>query len=164
MLIAVKDIVTEDQVTLEQEVTMTEEQIRDGHFAGPLHCNAAITRINNQFYAKVSYKGAIAGTCSRCLDDITLPLKGSVEVTIKDEAQIKEPQQEVDSSEYYFVDATSIVDIRQSLYEDVMINMPIKPLCKEECPGIVEYKNEEPPEEDQKAVDPRWEALKKLKK
>jgi uncharacterized protein len=74
------------------------------------------------------------------------------------------PEEEVD---LFFSDSTDTVDISPLIFDEIVVSLPMKPLCSEQCTGIatgnvsevnVDYGH------GPKAVDPRWEVLKKLKK
>jgi len=45
-----------------------------------------------------------------------------------------------------------------------MVNLPIKPLCETDCRGVTDYMEKDTDKEAEKEIDPRWEALKKIKR
>lgn len=76
--------------------------------------------------------------CSRCGEDFDTTVK--VE-DFTESYEVGEKIQEVDLTE----------DIRES----IILALPSYPVCREECPGIVQ--------KDEKPVDDRWNVLNKLK-
>ena len=76
--------------------------------------------------------------CSRCGEDFDTTVK--VE-DFTESYEVGEKIQEVDLTE----------DIRES----IILSLPSYPVCREDCPGIVQ--------KDEKPVDDRWNVLNKLK-
>ncbi len=108
--------------------------------------------------------------CARCLKQfrrtITLPL----DFTVRPVAQDISPEQRMEELEE--VDAVCVeegeIDVGELMLQEVYLSIPMKPLCNEDCPGLCSrcgnLKGSEQctcPEE--KEIDPRWEALQKLK-
>lgn len=77
-------------------------------------------------------------SCSRCLEDFDLDL--SVRMAIKltekstspDAAEMELHNEDLD---VYYYEGDEI-DLDPYVYEEVMLNMPMRPLCREECKGI----------------------------
>lgn len=158
MLLSIKEI-PEGHSVHDQEVTMTEEQVQEGGFMGAVFCHADIERLHSQMFIRVHYSCRVHQECARCLTVFEYPLTGLCTVVLQDKnARDGLGQDEVD---YLFSDRDTVIDIRQSIYEDVIINIPIKPLCREDCAGVTEVNLGRSKEEN--TIDPRWEALKKLK-
>lgn len=139
---------------------MTEEQIRDGGFHGDIACHADVEKFQFQVFLHVAYSCELHQECSRCLNIFECPVQGTCDIIVQDKNAHRDLGN--DDVDYYFGDRDETIDMRQSLYDEVMINLPIKPLCREECSGIEGYKTETK-DEQEKPVDPRWEALRKLK-
>ncbi len=164
MFITIKDILKASHTVINQSITMTEEQALDGGFASEVVCSAEINRLKYRVYVKVSYNCTLKRECSRCLNSFEDPVKGAISIVLQDKKVLKGSDEE--TFDYYFSETDKVVDIRQSLYEDVMVNLPIKPLCREDCTGITNYgiNNSKTQGSKQDTIDPRWEVLKKLKK
>jgi uncharacterized protein len=54
------------------------------------------------------------------------------------------------------------VDISSAVYDEIMTALPLKPLCSEDCRGV-EFGGDGGGSGKGDAVDPRWEALRRLK-
>jgi uncharacterized protein len=166
MFITIKDILQTGHAVIDQSITMTEQQIQDGGFVGEVACSAEINRLKYRVYLKVSYNCTVKRECSRCLNTFDYPVNGVISIVLQDKKVLKGSDDEEDTSDYFFSESDMVIDIRQSLYEDVMVNLPIKPLCRDDCPGIEinNKKDTKTQETQQDTIDPRWEALKKIKK
>ncbi|MGB7567993.1 MAG: DUF177 domain-containing protein, partial [Chitinivibrionales bacterium] len=70
--------------------------------------------------------------------------------------------------DFYFDDGTEEIDIRSAIFDDIITTLPLKPICSEECPGILMpsevLKDAGQGHSEEKRGDPRWDALRKLKK
>lgn len=164
MLITIKDI-PKGHTVIEQNVTMTEEQIKDCGFTDEVVCHAEIDRIQFQIYIHMSYTCHVKQECSRCLKELESLVKGDFTIVLQDKNTLgKIEDDDADAFDYYFSERDTEIDIRQSLYEDVMVNVPIKPLCKPDCQGVSAYKEKSSDSKTEGEIDPRWEALKKIKK
>ncbi len=159
MVLHIKEI-PEGHSVIEQKVTMTEEQIQDGNFCGEVFCHAEIERLQFQIFVRVRYTCTVNQECSRCLTAFEHPLAGEFSVILQDKNAPESLGS--DDVDYTFHDRDATVDIRQSLYEEVVINAPIKPLCSDNCTGASEYIDTDTAKKEDD-IDPRWEALKKLK-
>lgn len=91
--------------------------------------------------------------CSRCLETI------DVEVPIEiQELFHYQPENEDD----FFIEQDR-VDLEQPLIDSVVPNLPIQPLCSEDCPGLCADCGEKLDignHDHQKPIDPRFDALK----
>lgn len=91
--------------------------------------------------------------CSRCLDQMSLPIRIDIQ-----ELFLYQPQNEDD----FFIDQDRI-DLEQSLIDAVVPNLPIQPLCSDDCSGLCAdcgEKLELGEHLHEKPVDPRFDALK----
>ena len=77
-------------------------------------------------------------SCSRCLEDfdLDLSLRMAIKLTEKskspDAAEMELHNEDLD---VYYYEGDEI-DLDPYVYEEVMLNVPMRPLCREECKGI----------------------------
>ena len=78
--------------------------------------------------------------CSRCLEAFSCPINFAVEeeflpiADMSDDSVLSSPEQ----SEGFTIDEKNIVDLGELLRQYVLLNLPMKPLCRPDCPGIKE--------------------------
>mgnify|MGYP001814650618 FL=1 len=78
--------------------------------------------------------------CSRCLEAFSCPISFTVEeeflpiADMSDDSVLSSPEQ----SEGFTIDEKNIVDLGELLRQYVLLNLPMKPLCRPDCPGIKE--------------------------
>jgi uncharacterized protein len=124
--------------------------------------------------AKVTITGSIQThmqlQCARCLGDF--PLEQDLDFGLavawgKAEDPLQEDTDDADENTT-FVEG-SVLDVSELILQEILLDIPMKPLCSESCPGLCPRcgalkgsKECTCPEEA--AIDPRWGALTRLKK
>jgi len=91
---------------------------------------------------------------------VDYPIKGALRLVIKEQAGKFGQSLDDETADFFFDARHRELDLSPAIYEEIMTALPLKPLCRESCKGIdlgAGRREEEP-------VDPRWEALKKLRK
>jgi uncharacterized metal-binding protein YceD (DUF177 family) len=134
-----------------------------------LNCRAEIDRIQPQITVHLFFQGSVVLECSRCLSQFSHPINGEFYVLLKKRsAEKKHKVPFEDDVDFYFDDNTEDIDIRSAIFDDIITNLPLKPICSDECPGILvplkPSKLSGQGANEGKSIDPRWDALKKLKK
>jgi len=77
-------------------------------------------------------------SCSRCLQgfDLDLSLRMAIKLTEKSKSpDAEEMELHNEDLDVYYYEGDEI-DLDPYVYEEVMLNMPMRPLCREECKGI----------------------------
>jgi uncharacterized protein len=78
--------------------------------------------------------------CSRCLEAFSCPINFTVEeeflpiADMSDDLALSSPEQ----SEGFTIDDKNTVDLGELIRQYVLLNLPMKPLCRPDCPGIKE--------------------------
>jgi len=100
--------------------------------------------------------------CSRCLEPVNVPLTAEISVLMVPAAKIKhEREHEMASSEADVLpyDGENVV-LDDLVRDDLLLEIPMIPLCSEDCPGIASTSLKE----EARPVDPRLAPLLRLKK
>ena len=117
--------------------------------------------------ARLSYEQTL--TCTRCLAPLTQAVDEEIELAI--ETSATEPmlgEHELTTSDLrtLFLDGQEL-DTTPILMEQLQLNIPMKPLCREDCAGLCPRcgadRNLAPCSCDDSPSDPRWRALEKLR-
>ncbi len=69
-----------------------------------------------------------------------------------------EPDDDSDGDTVFALDG-DLLDLEQVVRDAVVLALPLRPLCREDCPGLRLDGLRADPDEDQGPVDPRWAAL-----
>lgn len=109
--------------------------------------------------------------CDRCLKSVSVPVEADFEVTYVPAAEYA---QETDAAELQEDDLTQAVfdgesiDLDELVREQVLLAMPTRALCKEDCKGLCPTCGADKNAEDcachASQTDPRWAALEKIRK
>ena len=119
-------------------------------------CRAEIDRNGSMLHVHLRFEGTFDLECSRCLTHFPWTAVGEIQTIIRERQGVAADNVVAD----LFYDSQSLsVDMGPALYEEIMTSLPLKPLCTPECRGI-EIRSVS---EKSATIDPRWEALKKLK-
>ena len=122
-------------------------------------CQVEIDRNGAVLYIHLFFKGTFELECSRCLVRFPWPVSGDVRLTAKERPGKYGPAHDDETVDLYYDSRHLELDLGSVIYEEVMTALPLKPLCREECPGIeTKTRNNAPA-----GIDPRWEVLRKLK-
>lgn len=137
---------------------------------GPVVADFEIQRLGNEIQVTGSVRATARLQCSRCLAPFAYAVAGDVEATFAPPAKLAEGvhQHELAQDE---LEVEPLVqggaDLRGVIAEQIHLNLPLKPLCREDCPGICPHCGRSGADREcgcaPAAGDPRWEALRKLK-
>lgn len=109
---------------------------------------------------KIGIEGTVKATCDRCLGEFDLPVKGEMDL------YVKQAERDRGNDDDYIVLAPDddYLDLSSYLYETYMLNYPMRVVHKEgECEAdMKEVLDRYIVEEDNNRTDPRWDELKKL--
>jgi len=196
MILPIKRI-PEGHSLLSQVVELNEEQAKWLR-TKKIQCHAEIDRIRSQVHVRIFYEGKVSVDCSRCLTPIEFPIKGEFRIVCVHRSDTgNDGTFNEDEIDFVFDDSTDDLDATALIYEEIMIALPMKPLCSDDCSGFSDYiKNiyaksvdkitgttypaakrgvsfydggtevvvENDAMDAEIPNDPRWDALKKLKK
>jgi uncharacterized metal-binding protein YceD (DUF177 family) len=166
MLINLKTI-AQGHTQLTQSVTL-QQQGDYPRLAYPIECIAEVDRLGDDLHLQVSFSGKIVLQCSRCLNDYDAETAGNFRLLLYPQAKKAEMDYAQDDESIQFYNIDELFSIEQTLLDEILTEVTLKPLCREKCPGIeiaalpgisIEAEQTEPDTD----IDPRWEALKKLK-
>ena len=134
----------------------------------PARVASTIHKILETVTLDISVETALDLDCGRCLESFTLPVQSVFRYTLvpardDEEAQETDLADEDISFGYYQDD---LIDLDTLVYEQILLQVPMKPLCVESCRGLCARcgasLNTASCECSPGAVDRRLEALKKF--
>ena len=121
----------------------------------PETSEASVDLVLESVGESISATGAVQapweGECRRCLELVT----GTVDTRVQEVFEIKPTEGETYPLE------TETIDLEPLVRDAILLELPVAPLCREECQGPVPEAFEQPPEgeDDTETKDPRWAAL-----
>lgn len=150
---------SEGHSEIEQDVRLDEEQTASSGVLGPVACWSEIDRVYMQIHLHVRFSCAVRLSCARCVTEFKKQIEGEYRIVLQDRAS-RLPNDDID---FYFTDEDDQVDTRPALYDEIMTMIPLMPVCNEMCKGVEGAEKGGVTRESDEQIDPRWEALRKLK-
>ena len=163
-----------DLKALPQGVTNLEFKLDDEYFQaidapdiqrGELKSSLSINRTDDFYELNFHTEGVVHIPCDICLDDMDQTIETNDRLVVKFGEEYSEDDDLVTVAEN-----EGILDVSWFIYEFIALNIPIKHVhAPGKCnPAMIEMLNQHSAarsgEEEEETVDPRWEALLKLKK
>jgi len=126
---------------------------------------AGVTRSLNRYNVEIRVKGEIRSECHRCLAPFAMPVEVSFDVIIS-RGEGAQPPEGVEEDDFVAVPALGEAryDLEPRVREALILEIPIKLLCSEDCKGACAKCGKNLNDGDcgcgASSGDPRWGALK----
>jgi uncharacterized protein len=111
----------------------------DNHDAVRVLGTVAMLRTNKSIWVSAALRSDVECECGRCLTRYSHPIHFQLEeeyipsLNPLTGARVTPPS---DGSDYYLIDENHILDLTEPVREYVMMEDPMKPLCRPECAGL----------------------------
>jgi uncharacterized protein len=105
---------------------------------GSVEGRAKLTHINQGVLVQCKLTAEVRLICSRCLNTFLLPVSFTAEeefVPVSDVPDDLVPSS-LEQSEEFTIDDKHILDLSELIRQYTLLNLPMKPLCRPDCPGI----------------------------
>ncbi len=111
--------------------------------------------------------------CSRCLDIFDLPIEATLEEQYQPTIDVYtgapvSPEDSLEPNELVFnIDTNHMMDLTEPVRQALLVALPMKPLCREDCKGICPQcganRNETECQHTEEKTDDRWSGLRSLR-
>lgn len=124
-------------VDLEDEggMDLEDESVRLG---GPIRGHLRMRRTNQGILVDGPIETTVAINCVRCLEPFALPLSFRLEEqfypTIDVVTGIALP--EIENELVFPIDHKHQLDVREAIRQNLLLTLPMQPICREECAGL----------------------------
>jgi uncharacterized protein len=110
----------------------------DGGEAETLTGDVRLMHITGGILAQGTLRAEVSVPCSRCLDPVLVPLEVVVEETFVPTLDVLTGQtlQPEDEDRALWIDEHHILDLSEVLRQDVLVELPLHPLCRSDCRGL----------------------------
>lgn len=130
---------TKESVNLQEQINAAEFGYEELEFAAPVEFAGVMEHTAPYFRLAGEVRAEVKLMCSRCLAEFTLPIAVPIaEVyTNKQEAlpDVDEDAEDVGFDEIGFFEGDE-VDITPALLKALFLELPMRPLCREDCRGM----------------------------
>ncbi|MCL5024151.1 MAG: DUF177 domain-containing protein [Nitrospirae bacterium] len=164
MKIVISEI-TDEGLDLDYEETIGTEALT---LTVPARVTLRIEKVSSEVFVKGTVRANVALQCSRCLGKFSKEMEVGVSVVYHPLEELKnEEKHEIKDDEldmgFYQGDE---LDVQELITEQILLNVPMKPLCSESCRGLCPKcgtdLNVRSCNCGLRETDPRLEILKKL--
>ncbi len=110
----------------------------DISFLSPIEYGLTVNRSGDGVWVQGQVRTRLSLNCARCLEDFTLSVESELDIELvpKDKASgAPEVELQTDELNLYYFEGDEI-DLDPYVFEEVMLNLPIKALCSEGCKGM----------------------------
>ena len=138
MIIKLYDI--EDEIVVKGEVeTSRFKRTQDSiAFLSPLRYELTVKKFGTNVRISGPVKGQLSLLCGRCLEQFSYSVDSRLDIELaprKEEPQAQDMELTIDEMDVEYFEGDEI-DLDPRVYEEIMLDIPIKALCSEACEGI----------------------------
>jgi uncharacterized protein len=107
---------------------------------GSVEGKAKVIRISRGVLVQCKLNAEVKLICSRCLEAFLCPISFTAEEEFlpmsdgSSDLALSAPEQ----SEGFTIDNKNVLDLGELIRQYVLLNLPMKPLCRPDCPGMKE--------------------------
>lgn len=149
-----------------------EEADLDRLEAQNVHGEAKATRLSDGLLVQGDVEATVQLQCSRCLDTFSMPVEASLEEQFQPTVDVltgyaiqRADFEENDAA--FPIDSNHMMDLTEPVRQALLVALPMKPLCREDCKGICAEcganLNEWNCGHTQQKADDRWSGLRELR-
>jgi uncharacterized protein len=120
-------------------------------------CDFVLESYEGGVMATGTVRAPWVGICRRC----TAPVSGELHISIKERFCDAPPRGEPEDEEAYPI-VDDVIDLGPMVHEAILAELPMAPLCREDCLGLCAHCGVDQNEESCACVapsDPRWASL-----
>lgn len=104
-------------------------------FSEPIEVKGSAKRISDQLFLETEICAQMITHCARCLQEV----RREIHVKNFDELLPTGKENETDSEDSVIFYDSFQIDLKIYAQEQIMVNLPVKTLCRENCSGICTY-------------------------
>jgi uncharacterized protein len=109
------------------------------HLRGPVSGDARLMRTSDGVLVTTHHSAPVALECARCLEDVQLVVEGALDEEFLPTFDIHTGlpvAASTDADEQLRIDEHHEIDLDEILRQNILTNLPLRPLCEAACPGL----------------------------
>jgi len=112
----------------------------DEEVEGFVEGKAKVIRISRRVLVQCKLTAEVKLICSRCLDTFLYPITFAAEEEFSPISDVHGDltPSSLEQSEGFTINNKNILDLSELIRQYMLLNLPMKPLCRPDCPGIKE--------------------------
>jgi len=134
----------------------------------PIKAEITLVRTHRSILVTGQFNTQVDSVCSRCLDEFMQPVTFQLEeefFPLRD-LSTDMPAHVDEGTDAFFIGEDNILDLNEAVRQNMLINLPAKPICRPECAGLCQRcgcnLNYGPCHCSEESSDPRWSPLREL--
>ena len=127
-----KPIGSVEKFDIRESVQFPKEEI---DLVAPIEGQITLTRLDNGIFANFDLKTKARFTCARCLKEFEKELDLKFEQEFYPETENQKEEKE-EGNVFFFSPVKKQLDVTELIRQELILKIPIKPLCSPECQGI----------------------------
>jgi uncharacterized protein len=152
-------------VDLTAEASELDVSLEGGRLTSPIQVSLDVTRNENEILLRGRASVTAVLECARCLEEYSFPVQSGLEVWCILGSGKGDHDPERDNV-IEVPDSAKYIDLTDHLRSELVVVIPLKPLCKQSCKGLCPLcgvnLNHEHCSCHSESRDARWDALKKI--
>ncbi len=139
MIIRVYDI--QESITVEGSLDgsrFRRPEDTDISFLSPVEYQLRVSKAGESLRVRGPVRASLSLTCARCIEQYDFTIRSELDIELmpkKEEPKVPEIELKTDDLNLYYFEGEEI-DLDPYVFEEVMLNIPIKALCSDACKGI----------------------------
>jgi uncharacterized protein len=97
-----------------------------------------LTRISQGILVQAKLAAELKLQCSRCLDMFSCPISFDVAEEFLSAADSGSTASLAEESQGFTINSENVLDLDELIRQYILLNVPMKPLCRLDCPGMKE--------------------------
>ncbi len=126
----------------------------------PIELDVRLEAVTEGVYVSGTARTELSGECARCLDELSDDVVVEIGELFAYPASVTDETTDADELPRVLDDR---VDLEQTVRDALVGDLPLAPLCRDDCPGLCpecgERRADLPPDHGHETLDPRWAAL-----
>jgi uncharacterized protein len=148
------------------EIPPAELGLPDGVEVGPVEVDGSLRRAEPDFLLSARLRYTQRAPCDRCLRGVEIPVEAGIELLVVERraGKVETGERRLEGDDLGLLElAGEPIETAPLVAEQVQLNLPTRPLCREDCAGLCprcgRNLNDGPCDCPIPAPDPRWAAL-----
>ena len=104
------------------------------HFVGDINAHVTLEKSNRQILLRARVASSGLFHCDRCLDEFNKKISPTLQIVYVWDVQ--DHSAELDEDVRTLTSDTNIIDISDAVRDSVLLAVPLKLLCREDCAGL----------------------------
>lgn len=151
---------------IEFEFDLAAEAMGDVEFSKDAHVVGKVTDNGGYIQLHLNAEVPFITQCARCMDEVRDIFKTEMTLTVAAEGTVSDEELEENMDEYAIV-TNGCIDIDEQVREALILDFPMRFLCREDCPGLCPICGKKKADgdcgcSDKKEVDPRLAVLQSI--